>query len=138
MILTLRRTEDRTDSEAPANSMEDFEGKIVTLVASSNNQKTYNGVLADAQMVYEYLGYKVFTPSGLPNRLNEESYLKIVSAMIEESDGVVMVGNWRGSAVANKLFEHAVRSGKTIMYYGRKRKLRSDRQTNMVDGEEIF
>lgn len=74
---------------------------------------------ADAQMVLEFLGYKVLNPAWLPKGLKIEDYVKIDNAMLECSDLIVLLPGWENSEGSWKEVELAKSLGIQIIAYER-------------------
>ncbi len=77
----------------------------------------YQYDFADAQMVLEFLGYKVLNPAWLPKGLKIEDYVKIDNAMLECSDVIVLLPGWENSEGSRKEVELAMQLGKQIIKY---------------------
>ena len=84
----------------------------------TNRIDTYQHAFADAQMVLEFLGYKVLNPSWLPKGLKIEDYVKIDNAMLECSDVIVLLPGWENSEGSRKEVELAKSLGIQIIAYG--------------------
>ena len=83
----------------------------------TNRIDTYQHAFADAQMVLEFLGYKVLNPAWLPKGLKIEDYVKIDNAMLECSDVIVLLPGWENSEGSRKEVELAMQLGKQIIKY---------------------
>lgn len=83
----------------------------------TNRIDTYQHFFADAQMVLEFLGYKVLNPAWLPKGLKIEDYVKIDNAMLECSDVIVLLPGWENSEGSWKEVELAKQLGKQIIAY---------------------
>lgn len=79
----------------------------------------YQYDFADAQMVLEFLGYKVLNPAWLPKGLKIEDYVKIDNAMLECSDVIVLLPGWENSEGSRKEVELAKSLGIQIIAYER-------------------
>lgn len=94
----------------------------------------YQYDFADAQMVLEFLGYKVLNPAWLPKGLKIEDYVKIDNAMLECSDVIVLLPGWENSEGSRKEVELAKQLGKQIIAYERVKDL--EKKEGMVrDGK---
>jgi len=71
----------------------------------------------NAEMVLMSIGYKVLNPTLLPEGLEYEQYLFLDFAMIDVSDLVVMLPDWRGSKGAKRERRYAAEIGKSVEYY---------------------
>lgn len=85
----------------------------------TNRIDTYQYAFADAQMVLEFLGYKVLNPAWLPKGLKIEAYVKIDNAMLECSDVIVLLPGWENSEGSRKEVELAKSLGIQIIAYER-------------------
>ena len=83
----------------------------------TNRISTYQYAFVDAQMVLEFLGYKVLNPAWLPKGLKIEDYVKIDNAMLECSDVIVLLPGWENSEGSRKEVELAMQLGKQIIKY---------------------
>ncbi len=83
----------------------------------TNRIDTYQYAFADAQMVLEFLGYKVLNPAWLPKGLKIEDYVKIDNAMLECSDVIVLLPGWENSEGSRKEVELAKSLGIQIIAY---------------------
>lgn len=83
----------------------------------TNRIDNYQHAFADAQMVLEFLGYKVLNPAWLPKGLKIEDYVKIDNAMLECSDVIVLLPGWENSEGSRKEVELAKQLGKQIIKY---------------------
>ena len=83
----------------------------------TQKMRTYQYDFADAQMVLEFLGYKVLNPAWLPKGLKIEDYVKIDNAMLECSDVIVLLPGWENSEGSRKEVELAKQLGKQIIKY---------------------
>ena len=79
----------------------------------------YQYDFADAQMVLEFLGYKVLNPAWLPKGLKIEDYVKIDNAMLECSDVIVLLPGRENSEGSRKEVELAKSLGIQIIAYER-------------------
>lgn len=71
----------------------------------------------NAEMVLMSIGYKVLNPTLLPEGLEYEQYMFLDFAMIDVSDLVVMLPDWRGSKGAKRERRYAAEIGKSVEYY---------------------
>ena len=78
---------------------------------------TYQYAFADAEMVLNYLGYKVLNPAWLPKGLKDEDYQRIDDAMLQTADVVVLLKGWERSKGARREVRLAESLGKKIMLY---------------------
>ena len=78
---------------------------------------TYQYVFADAEMVLNYLGYKVLNPAWLPKGLKDEDYQRIDDAMLQTADVVVLLKGWERSKGARREARLAESLGKTVIKY---------------------
>ena len=79
--------------------------------------KTYQYAFADAEMVLNYLGYKVLNPAWLPKGLKDEDYQRIDDAMLQTADVVVLLKGWERSNGARREARLAESLGKTVIKY---------------------
>ena len=79
--------------------------------------KTYQYAFADAEMVLNYLGYKVLNPAWLPKGLKDEDYRRIDDAMLTAADVVVLLKGWERSKGARREARLAEQSGKKLIEY---------------------
>ena len=84
----------------------------------TNRIDTYQYAFADAQMVLEFLGYKVLNPAWLPKGLKDEDYQRIDDAMLQTADVVVLLKGWEKSPGARREARLAEELRKQIMTYG--------------------
>lgn len=110
-------------------------GKVTAFIsgAITNRIDTYQHAFADAQMVLEFLGYKVLNPAWLPKGLKIEDYVKIDNAMLECSDVIVLLPGWENSEGSRKEVELAKQLGKQIIAYERVKDLEK-KEGMMKDG----
>ena len=85
----------------------------------TNRIETYQYAFADAQMVLEFLGYKVLNPAWLPKGLKDEDYQRIDDAMLQTADVVVLLPGWENSEGSRKEVELAKSLGIQIIAYER-------------------
>lgn len=78
---------------------------------------TYKYAFADAQMVLEFLGYKVLNPAWLPKGLKDEDYQRIDDAMLQTADVVVLLKGWERSNGARREARLAEKLGKKPIEY---------------------
>lgn len=83
----------------------------------TNRIDTYQYAFSDAQMVLEFLGYKVLNPAWLPKGLKIEDYVKIDNAMLECSDVIFLLPGWENSEGSRKEVELAKSLGIQIIAY---------------------
>ena len=79
--------------------------------------KTYQYAFADAEMVLNFLGYKVLNPAWLPKGLKDEDYQRIDDAMLETADVVVLLKGWERSKGARREARLAEQLGKKLIEY---------------------
>ena len=79
--------------------------------------KTYQYAFADAQMVLEFLGYKVLNPAWLPKGLKDKDYETVNDAMLSAADTIVLLPGWEKSPGARREARLAEELGKTIVIY---------------------
>ena len=79
--------------------------------------KTYQYAFADAQMVLEFLGYKVLNPAWLPKGLKDKDYETVNDAMLSVADAIVLLPGWEKSPGARREARLAEEWGKTIVIY---------------------
>ncbi len=80
--------------------------------------KTYQYAFADAQMVLEFLGYKVLNPAWLPKGLKDKDYETVNDAMLSVADAIVLLPGWEKSPGARREARLAEELRKQIMTYG--------------------
>lgn len=78
---------------------------------------TYQYAFADAEMVLNYLGYKVLNPAWLPKGLKDEDYQRIDDAMLQTADVVVLLKGWERSKGARHEARLAEQLGKKLIEY---------------------
>lgn len=78
---------------------------------------TYQYAFADAEMVLNYLGYKVLNPAWLPKGLKNEDYQRIDDAMLQTADIVVLLKGWERSKGARREARLAEQLGKKLIEY---------------------
>ena len=78
---------------------------------------TYQYAFADAEMVLNYLGYKVLNPAWLPKGLKDEDYQRIDDAMLQSADVVVLLKGWERSKGARREARLAEQLGKKLIEY---------------------
>ena len=78
---------------------------------------TYQYAFADAEMVLNYLGYKVLNPAWLPKGLKDEDYQRIDDAMLESADTVILLPGWERSKGARREVRLAEQLGKKLIEY---------------------
>lgn len=78
---------------------------------------TYQYAFADAEMVLNYLGYKVLNPAWLPKGLKDEDYQRIDDAMLQTADVVVLLKGWERSKGARREARLAEQLGKKLIEY---------------------
>lgn len=78
---------------------------------------TYQCAFADAEMVLNYLGYKVLNPAWLPKGLKDEDYQRIDDAMLQTADVVVLLKGWERSKGARREARLAEQLGKKLIEY---------------------
>lgn len=78
---------------------------------------TYQYTFADAEMVLNYLGYKVLNPAWLPKGLKDEDYQRIDDAMLRTADVVVLLKGWERSKGARREARLAEQLGKKLIEY---------------------
>lgn len=83
----------------------------------TNRIDTYQYAFADAQMVLEFLGYKVLNPAWLPKGLKDEDYQRIDDAMLQTADVVVLLKGWERSKGARREARLAESLRKTVVKY---------------------
>ena len=79
--------------------------------------KTYQYAFADAEMVMNFLGYKVLNPAWLPKGLKDEDYQRIDDAMLQTADVVVLLKGWERSKGARREARLAEQLGKKLIEY---------------------
>jgi hypothetical protein len=77
----------------------------------------YRKKFANAETVLMNLGYTTLNPARLPEGLEYEQYMFLDFAMIDVSDLVVMLPDWRRSKGAKMERRRAIESGKPIEDY---------------------
>lgn len=77
----------------------------------------YKKKFANAETVLMNIGYTVFNPARLPEGLEYEQYMFLDFAMIDVSDLVVMLPDWRRSKGAMRERQYATETGKSVEYY---------------------
>lgn len=77
----------------------------------------YRYDFADAQMVLEFLGYKVLNPAWLPKGMEDEDYQRIDDAMLQTADVVVLLKGWERSKGARHEARLADQLGKKLIEY---------------------
>ena len=83
----------------------------------TNRIDTYQYAFADAEMVLNYLGYKVLNPAWLPKGLKDEGYQRIDDAMLQTADVVVLLKGWERSKGARREARLAEQLGKKLIEY---------------------
>ena len=83
----------------------------------TNRMARYQYDFADAQMVLEFLGYKVLNPAWLPKGLKDKDYETVNDAMLSVADTVVLLPGWEKSPGARREAKLAEKYGKTIVIY---------------------
>ena len=78
---------------------------------------TYQYAFSDAEMVLNYLGYKVLNPAWLPKGLKDEDYQRIDDAMLQTADVVVLLKGWERSKGARHEAMLAEQLGKKLIEY---------------------
>lgn len=78
---------------------------------------TYQYAFADAEMVLNYLGYKVLNPAWLPKGLKDEDYQRIDDAMLQTADVVVLLKGWESSKGTRREARLAEQLGKKLIEY---------------------
>lgn len=95
--------------------------------------KTYQYAFADAEMVLEFLGYKVLNPAWLPRGLKDKDYETVNDAMLSVADTIVLLPGWEKSPGARREARLAEEWGKQIMTYGQLENL-TEKEGVMGDG----
>ena len=90
---------------------------VVVLIPSMDDKDTARHALADAQMVYEYMGYVVISQLGFSERVRETDAINAVDRMIDASDMVVRVGSRVTSKASEALLKSAKEKGKKVVCY---------------------
>lgn len=83
----------------------------------TNRIDTYQHSFADAEMVLNYLGYKVLNPAWFPKGLKDEDYQRIDDAMLQTADVVVLLKGWERSKGARREARLAEQLGKKLIEY---------------------
>lgn len=69
-----------------------------------------------AALKVRMMGHTVLSPMILPDGLDDEDYTHIFYSMMDVSEGVYFLDNWKNSARAQEAYRYAEHTGKTILY----------------------
>ena len=75
------------------------------------NAEAFNSM----QKKLEDFGYKVINPAVLPKTLDEDKYLPICIAMLEQCDAIVLLKGWTSSQGACIEYAYAVAQNKIVL-----------------------
>lgn len=82
----------------------------------SSDMDGYKSRFGKVESVLKLRGHIVLNPAVHPLGMPYEAYLKIDMAMVDVSDGIVMLHGWHHSNGARRELKHALRMGKKVFY----------------------
>lgn len=84
--------------------------------AISKNEAPYMEKFEEAQRHLESLGYSVLNPAMLPAGMPQTKYMPICIAMIDQSDVIYMLSDFRDSEKSMVELEYAMYQNKKILF----------------------
>ena len=95
---------------------------IVYISGKVRGLKDYKRVFAEKERELKKAGYVVLNPAKLPEGLNPQSYMSICIPMIDASDIVYVLNNYKTSSGAKAEIEYAKVQRKIIRFQGSEEK----------------
>ena len=90
--------------------------KVVYIAGKINGLSNYRELFKAAEKEFLAKGYIVMNPAELPEGMPYKKYLPITLAMLEASDYIYMLNNWKNSKGATVEHDYAVAQGISIIY----------------------
>ena len=91
--------------------------EVAYLSGAISSDPHYRDKFANAQMVLEFLGYRVINPCILPEGLHYDEYMRIDLLLVEIADTLVTLPDWKHSDGATVEHDRATKLGKRIIPY---------------------
>ena len=89
--------------------------KVYIVGRISGNPDDYDHFQRAALKV-RMMDHTVISPMILPGGLDNEDYAHIFYSMMDVSEGVYFLDNWKDSEIAQEAFRYANHTGKVILY----------------------
>ena len=89
---------------------------IVYIAGPITGKKDYKEAFEKAEQMLRNEGVKLINPAKLPDDLPYKAYMPICLAMIDISDEVYMLSDWRNSRGARLERDYAIATGKTVRF----------------------
>lgn len=96
-----------------------FEKETIYIAGAITGNSNYPADFRIAENHLKETGFeKILNPTVLPDNLEHEQYMKICFSMIDVSDTVYFLRNWRDSDGATREYYYAMSQKKKIIFEG--------------------
>ena len=90
--------------------------KTVYISGKITGEPSFKLYFGEAERELREEGWRVISPTILPGNLDYEQYMTICFAMIDVSDCVYMLRNWKDSKGAQRELEYARAKSKNVLW----------------------